>query len=256
VLTEALTEAGVTVDDLEAALLLPITKRFHRFGVLLFATLTISVLSSDLRGQDPKAALQQRLASIKESIAENQAALRQYSWTETTEVSLKGEVKSRQQNECRYGPDGEVVKTPLGERREPKNRRGLRGRIVENKVGELKDYLDRAGSLIRRYVPPDPGRMTETFQAGKASLNRDAASGGAVVFTDYVKPGDQMTLDFQQGAIRSVTVKTYLDEPSDAVNLSLSFQTLPNGPNYLAETVLDATARHIQIRTTNFDHQR
>jgi hypothetical protein len=240
---------------LEADLQIPITRKFHRFGVLLFATLTIGVLSSDLPGQDPKAALQQRLATIKESMAENQAALRQYTWTESTEVSLKGELKSRQQNECRYGPDGTVVKTPLRERPEPKKRRGLRGRIVENKVGELKDYLDRAGSLIRRYVPPDPARMTQAFQAGKASLNREAA-GGAVVFTDYVKPGDQMTLDFQQGAIRSVSVKTYLDEPSDAVNLSLSFQTLPNGPNYLAETLLDATAKHVQIRTTNFGHHR
>jgi hypothetical protein len=65
-----------------------------------------------------------------------------------------------------------------------------------------------------------------------------------------------MTLDFQQGTIRSVSVKTYLDEPSDAVNLSLSFQSLADGPNYLAEMILDATAKQIQIRTTNFDHHR
>jgi hypothetical protein len=219
--------------------------------------MAICWLNSSLLGQDPKEMLQQRLAAVKESMAKNQEALRQYTWTETTEVSLKGEVKSRLQNECRYGPDGKVVKTPLGERSEPKKKRGLKGRIVENKVGEMKDYLDRAGSLIHRYVPPDPALMTQAFQSGKAALSRDAAGGGgAIVFTDYVKPGDQMTLDFQQGTIRSVSVKTYLDEPSDAVNLSLSFQSLADGPNYLAEMILDATAKQIQIRTTNFDHHR
>jgi hypothetical protein len=53
-----------------------------------------------------------------------------------------------------------------------------------------------------------------------------------------------------------MSVRTYLDEPSDAVNLSLNFQSLADGPNYLAETVLDATAKQIQIRTTNSDHHR
>jgi hypothetical protein len=121
----------------------------------------------------------------------------------------------------------------------------------------MKDYLDRAGSLIRRYVPPDPALMKQAYQAGKATLNRDAAgSGGAIVFNDNVKPGDEMTLDLQQGVIRSMTVRSYLDEPSDAVNLSLNFQTLADGPNYLAETILDAPAKQIQIRTTNFDHHR
>ena len=237
---------------------MPITQKFCRSShALLGAAVAICWLSSGLLAQDQKEVLQQRLAAIRESVAKNREALRQYTWTETTEVSLKGEVKSRQQNECRYGPDGEVVKTPLGARPEPKKKRGVKGRIVENKVGEMKDYLDRAGSLIRRYVPPDPELMKQAFQAGKAALNRDAAgAGGAIVFKDYVKPGDEMTLDFQQGSIRSMKVRTYLDEPSDAVNLSLNFQSLADGPNYLAETVLDATAKQIQIRTTNFDHHR
>jgi len=236
---------------------MPIIRKRCRAGHALLSVVAICWLSSGLLGQDQKEVLQQRLAAIRDSVAKNQEALRQYTWTETIEVSLKGEVKSRQQNECRYGPDGNVVKTPLGARPEPKKKRGLKGRIVENKVGELKDYLDRAGSLIRRYVPPDPDLMKQAYQAGKATLNRDAAgSGSAIVFKDYVKPGDEMSLDFQQGAILSMSVKTYLDEPSDAVNLALNFQSLADGPNYLAETILDATAKQIRIRTTNFDHHR
>ena len=45
----------------------------------------------------------QRVAAIKQSLAQSQAALKAYEWIETTAVSLKGEEKSRTQNRCYYG---------------------------------------------------------------------------------------------------------------------------------------------------------
>src|SRR5262245_21928168 len=54
-----------------------------------------------------------RGAAIKEALAKNQAALRQYTWIETTTVTLKGEVKKQEQKQCYYGADGKVQKTPL-----------------------------------------------------------------------------------------------------------------------------------------------
>jgi hypothetical protein len=41
-----------------------------------------------------------RSAAIKEALAKNQAALRQYTWVETTTISLKGEVKKKEQKQC------------------------------------------------------------------------------------------------------------------------------------------------------------
>ena len=46
---------------------------------------------------------QERVAALKQSLAEDQARLRQYEWIETTAVSLKGEEKSRKQNRCYHG---------------------------------------------------------------------------------------------------------------------------------------------------------
>ena len=60
---------------------------------------------------DKKELLQQKVAAIKESIAQNQASLRQYTWTAHTEISVKGEVKNEKDESCKYGPDGKVVKT-------------------------------------------------------------------------------------------------------------------------------------------------
>ena len=205
-----------------------------------------------------KQEMQQRIAAVKQSMAENQAKLHQYSWTETTEVSLKGEVKKREQKECRYGPDGKVVKTPIGDAGAAAGggkKRGLKGKIVEKKVDELKDYMDRVGSLVRRYVPPSAQSMQAAFQAGKASIDK---ASGTLTFTDYAKPGDKVTLSFDPAVkkLRTFNVATYLDSPEDVVTLTARFSSLPDGTNFMEETLLNATAKQIQIKTTNFGHQK
>src|SRR5262249_337560 len=83
-------------------------------------------------------------AALKQSLAANQAALGQYSWIETTQVSLKGEVKKQEQKQCFYGADGKVQKTPMPgaapqEKAAPSSGGGRRGgrlkqAVVENKI--------------------------------------------------------------------------------------------------------------------------
>ena len=205
--------------------------------------------------QDVKAALQQKVGEIKQSLAQNKAQLRQYAWTETTDVALKGEDKKRSQNDCRYGPDGAVQKTPIGAAAPPPQKKGLKGKVIEKKVGEMKDYMERVGSLIKRYVPPDPQDLQASYQAGKAMVN---PGGGAVVFSDYAKPGDKVTIIFDTATkkIRSFSVATYLDEPKDVVTLNVSFNSLPDGTNFAETTVLDATAKQIQVTTTNSGYRK
>ena len=82
-------------------------------------------LAGPARGQDPKQMLQEKVAAFKQSMAENQKALLQYTWIEDTQLSLKGEVKSTKIESCRYGSDGKVQKTPLTAPPEKKEMRGL-----------------------------------------------------------------------------------------------------------------------------------
>ncbi len=213
-------------------------------------------------GQDAvKQQMQQKLGAIKQSMDQSKALLRQYTWTETTEVSLKGEVRKREQKECRYGADGQVLKTPIGGNSEPAQtsgkRRGLKGRIVEKKVEEMSEYMDRVGSLVRRYVPPDPQAMQAAFQSGKASIN----PAGSLSFTDYAKPGDSVTLTFDTAAmkLRNLKVNTYLDsaqDPEDKVTLEIRFSSLADGANFAEETLLNSAAKQIQIKTTTFGHHK
>jgi hypothetical protein len=221
---------------------------------ILFCTLLLAFYATS-GAQDQKQALQQKLAAVKQSMAENQAKLRTYAWVETTEMSLKGEVKKREQKECRFGTDGKVQKTPIGAPPEPKKQtRGLKGKIIEKKVDEFKDYMDRFGSLVSRYVPPDPQSMQAAFQSGKAALIPPAS----LVFTDYIKPGDKVTLsqDPTTRKFKKFNVSTYLDGPEDAVLIDVNFSSLADGTNHVEQVILASAKKQLQIKTTNFDYKK
>src|SRR6476620_12216959 len=90
-----------------------------------------AVLTGAVAAQTPTP--QERAAAIKEQVAKNQASLKQYTWGETTEISLKGEVKKKEQKQCSYGADGKVQKTPIpgaapAQSSSQKEDRGGRGR--------------------------------------------------------------------------------------------------------------------------------
>src|SRR5215510_13521962 len=79
--------------------------------VAAFFLMSVSLLAQQPDAAAKQQVIQEKVAALKQSMAQNQAALKQYSWTESTEISLKGEVKKREQKECHYGPDGKVQKT-------------------------------------------------------------------------------------------------------------------------------------------------
>jgi hypothetical protein len=122
----------------------------------------------------------------------------------------------------------------------------------------MQDYMGQVKTLLGLYVPPDPGKMQQAFQAGKASVTPNQSAGTVqLVFKDYAQPGDQMTISFNEATkkVSSVNVNTYMDNPQDVVTLAIQFASLPNGVNYVQQTVLDATAKKLQVTTTNSNYQ-
>jgi hypothetical protein len=226
-------------------------------AIPIFFVSTIPVLFCQAPASG-NAATQQRAAELKQSIAANRAALAKYQWMQTTQVNLKGETKKDSTDMCRYGPDGKVQKTPVGpppaQQQLPEH--GLRGRIVQKKVAEMKDYTDRLKSLVSHYAPPNPEMIQDAIKAGNVSLT---AAGGTVTltFANYYKQGDKVVFAFDTAAkkLRSYDVDTYLDDPkNDIVTLTSQFASLPDGTNYLQQTVLDAKAKQIQVTTTNSNY--
>ena len=217
------------------------------------------ILAAILYGQDLQQMLQQKAAALKQSVAENQAALHKYTWIEKTQISLKEEVKSTKVDSCQYGPDDKVQKTPVSTPPPPEKKRGLRGKVVAKKTGEMKDYMERAISLIGRYVPPSSDKIQVVLAAGKASLSQAGPGAMQLIFKDYVKSGDNVTFTVDSAAklIRQLAISTYLDEQDeDAISLTVNFQTLPDGTNYAASKVLNVAAKQIVVNVEDSNYKK
>jgi hypothetical protein len=199
--------------------------------------------------------LQQKMAAMKQSAAENKQKLQQYQWIETRQITYKGEMKPQQVDRCYYGADGQVIRIPMGPQaqQEPSGGR-LKRRMVEKKKDEMQDYMQQVKSLLSMYVPPNANLMQQAYDKRNVTMEKTMGTGNAqLVFSNYAKPGDKMTITFDP-AIKKMTainVDTYMDEPKDAVTLTINEASLPDGTNYPLRTVLDAKAKQIQVTTTN-----
>jgi hypothetical protein len=216
-----------------------------------------------------KAAMQAKIAELKQSLAANQKALQQFTWVETTEISLKGEVKKTERKECRYGTDGKVVKTEMdggapapAQSSQGGGRRrggGVKKKVIANKVEDLKEYMGAVASLVKQYVPPDPAKIQAAAQSGKVSMDNKSAPGiTELAFTDYAVPGDQLAISLNSAAkqLAGVSVSSVLGKDKDPVTLAVRFASLPDGVNYPAETLLVAKAKQIQVKITNNGHHK
>jgi hypothetical protein len=121
----------------------------------------------------------------------------------------------------------------------------------------MKDYMDDVKGLLAIYLPPDPQRMEQAFQAGKVLLN-PAANMVNIIFTDYAQPGDRMTIAFDGAAKKIVSLKvdTYMGETKDGVTLQAQMGGLPDGTNFVQQTILNATAKQLVVNTTNSNYQK
>lgn len=240
-------------------------KRVRNTATGLTACVALVLIGATPRAQDASST-EARVAALKQSLQENQARLRQYEWIETTTLSLKGEEKSHKQQRCYYGADGKVQKVPLGSEPAPApapqkggGRRGgrLKERIVENKKEDMKDYMEQAAALIHQYVPPDPGRIQQAKDAGHVAVTPQGTGGIRMEISSYLQPSDLLAIDIDAagGRLGAVSLKTYLEKPEDAIALNARFNTLPDGTNYVAQTTLDVTAKHIRVVIESSGHR-
>jgi hypothetical protein len=224
----------------------------------------LGIFAVSLHGQD--ALLQQRVAELKESTAKNKQALAQYTWVEKVTVYLKGQQKKTESFQVRMGPDGKPQKTPLGPAPATQNDSGARGggrlrqRIVAKKKEEYEDYAEQMKTLAQQYLPPDKDAIQAAYAKGNVSVTPSDAAPGEVkiVIVNYVKPGDSMNLlfDKEQKQIRSIKIASYMDNPSDAMNLAVQFDRLPDGTSHASTAKIEGVSKQLTINTQNSDYRK
>ncbi len=146
---------------------------------------------------------------------------------------------------------------PEGRRESPEaepaqgGRRGgkVKEKVVENKKDEMKEYMECAASLIHSYVPPDPAKIQAAKGAGRIVTTPQAGGKVRLAISQYLQPGDGLTLDVDTAASRlvGVGVNAYLDKPDETVTLAAQMNARPDGAIYAAQTTLEAKAKNITV---------
>jgi 23S rRNA pseudoU1915 N3-methylase RlmH len=209
--------------------------------------------------QNPE--LQQKVAEVKEAMAANKQALAQYTWQEQVTVSLKGDVKKQEHFQVRLGPDGKPLKQSLDAPQAPSAPSGgrLKQHVVEKKKDEYKEYVDQIKDLIQQYVPPEKAMLEQAAQQGNVAIGPAGGAPGQyrLVLSNYIKPGDKMTVlfDKEQKALVSVSIASYLSDPKDAVNVTVAFAGIPGGPNHVASETVDGVSKQLTIVIANSLYQ-
>lgn len=193
---------------------------------------------------------------IAAGVAANHEKLRQYTYTQKTEVFLKGELKTTKMAQVHFDPaTGQKVSVPQGPDAQPESQaRGLKGRIIEKKKDEIKEYVERLVGLMGQYLPPNPDKVKAALPG--AQVTPPAGGEAMVAFSNYLKQGDKMTLSANAGTkkLDHIAISSSLD--NDPVAFDVSFARLPDGTNYPSLTSIKAEAKQLEIRVTTSDYHK
>jgi hypothetical protein len=203
--------------------------------------------------------MQETVAIIKKNLADSKAGLKKYEWVETTTTFYKGEQKSVRQNQCYYSVDGKLTKVETGGSAPAKTPGGLRGKIAANKMEEMGDYIKAAIEKIQTYLPPDPEKIQEIYAAGKTSIQvLEPGKKFKLSFPDYNEAGDLLaiSIDKENKKIMAVAVTTSVDDPAQKVLFNITYNNLPDGTQYSANTTLDAQAKQVKIVIENSGYKK
>lgn len=216
-----------------------------------------TLFTQPIAAQNPE--LQQKIADLKTMAAANKQALAQYTYLQTTTISIKGDVKKTTHDQVVTGPDGKPQKTSLDPPPAAPSGGRLKQRIVEKKVDEFQEYGDSIKALVQQYIPLDKDLIQQAASKGNVAAGPSGAPGVVnLVISNYVKQGDKMTLGINKaaGGLQSLSIASYLSDPSDAVTVNVQFAKIPDGPNHPATETINGASKQmtIVVQNSNYKH--
>jgi hypothetical protein len=121
------------------------------------------------------------------------------------------------------------------------------------------EYADSIKALIQQYLPPDKDLIQQAASQGNIAMGPAGAPGLVnLVISNYVKQGDKMTLVVNKaaGGLQSLSIATYLSDPSDAVNVNVQFAKIPGGPNHPATVTINGVSKQLTIVNQNGNYRK
>ncbi|MBI1357499.1 MAG: hypothetical protein GC160_24420 [Acidobacteria bacterium] len=236
----------------------------RRAAVIFVATCLSAVAWAQPAAQQPQPENQRRMQAIAQSTKQNAQLLKQYVWTMRTEIEQKGEVKGVRLDQVRFDIDGNPQRTALTGPPEGKEAAGIRPRpkrrrqkMIDNKVEDKQEYIQRLMSLSGRYLTPSQPSIQKLFQTGEFWQGKGPTDPVIrIEVSNLVKPGDALTLTIDPQTKKPLQARIETNLDGDPVSVVADYRVLPNGPSYVARTVIQAPEKQMQIKIENFDYVR
>ena len=118
--------------------------------------------------------------------------------------------------------------------------------------------MQAIAELVHDYIRPDPVNTRGAWRSGKAAISPRPGGWTALVFDDYLKPGDRLAIELDPvaGKIRLVTVSTYTGKAGDIVTFTTRYDDLADGTNHARQSEAVAMKQRVRVTITNAQFTR
>ncbi len=230
-------------------------------GALLSASAASVLLSAGAMAQPSSTAasgsLDASIAAIKKSVVASEKALRTMEWTETTTVVVEEQQKQVQVVRCRFGEDGELVKSPLSVTRSQHGRESDAEESIQSMERQrMAESIADAKRIVERYLPPDPALIDRCNKAGHAKT-RVLTPGKRVAldFHNYLAAGDLLSVEIDPSAntVIGMSVVTTMGENPEPITMNVTIGELDGGEMYIKQSELLTPAKGVRVQIQNTD---
>lgn len=188
---------------------------------------------------------------------QNAQALRDYTWKSRTQIRKEGHVKSTKLFLTRYAPDGTQVQVLLEEDSASVPKFGIRGMVAKKKKEEAVKLVEALQKLAKSYGELAPAKMQEFMTKATATLDTTAPQPLLrLQATDGLQPGDSMNVWIDANTRRQRRIEISSNYDAKPVRIVCEFRDLPNGPTYMARSVVDYPRDELTLTVENFEYQQ
>lgn len=187
---------------------------------------------------------------------QNAMALQQYTWKSQTQIRKEGDIKATKLYSSRYAADGTVVQLLLQEESAKLPKFGIRGMVARKKKEDAQKLIEVLQKLAKSYGELPPAKMQEFMKTAKPTLETNAPEPLLrLESTNVLQPGDSMIVWINANTRRQRRVEINSSFDEKPVRIVTEFRDLPNGPTYIARSVVDYPREELTLTMENFDYE-
>jgi len=199
---------------------------------------------------------QQQEQKLAQAIKQNQIALQQYTWKSQTQIRKDGEIRATKLYSNRYSANGQVVPLLIEEDSAKLPKFGIRGMVAKKKKEHATELIEELQRFAKSYAELPPAKMQEFMKTAKVTLETNTPQPLLrLQAANVLQSGDSMVvwLDANTRRQRRIEINSSFD--AKPVRIVTEFKDIPDGPTYMARSVVDYPHEELTLTMENFGYE-